>query len=174
MSKTRRRPTVILDAGYVSIRANDRWKSSKIIGLHGIKLFCVIVIVLILFFISCINLTVSQVIEGKRFFFHSFDFLSVLFGLCINLIGHHFIKMVRKYFVSIKLINKSNSIIKLNFKKQFIQQKSMIYHQLISPRTTRLIKNFRHMMKYNVFFCIYRRISMVNIIRFFLMVIKSP
>ncbi len=110
MSKTRRRPTVILDAGYVSIKANDQWKSSKIIGLHGKKLFCVIVIVLILFFISCLNLTVSQIIE--KMFFFSLDFLSVLFGLCINLIGHHFIKMVRKYFVSIKSINRLNSIIK--------------------------------------------------------------
>jgi hypothetical protein len=59
----RRRPSVILDAGYVSIKANDRYKSSKIIGLHGKKLFCVIFGVFILFFISFINLTVSEFIE---------------------------------------------------------------------------------------------------------------
>jgi len=55
----RQRPSIILDAGYVSIKANDRYKSSKIIGLHGKKLFCVIFTVFILFSISCINLTVS-------------------------------------------------------------------------------------------------------------------
>jgi len=55
----RRRPSVILDAGYVSIKADDRCKSSRIIGLHGRKLFCVILTVFLLFLISCINLTVS-------------------------------------------------------------------------------------------------------------------
>jgi hypothetical protein len=55
----RRRPTVVLDAGYVSIKENDRYKVSQILGLHGKKLFCVILTISILCFISSINLTVS-------------------------------------------------------------------------------------------------------------------
>lgn len=55
----RRRSSIILDAGYVSIKCNDRFKSSEIIGLHGKKYFCIILTVFILFFISSINLTVS-------------------------------------------------------------------------------------------------------------------
>ncbi|CAF1467181.1 unnamed protein product [Rotaria sp. Silwood1] len=54
---SRRRPVVILDAGYVSIDTNDIYTSSKIIGLHGKKLICVISTVFFLFSISFINLT---------------------------------------------------------------------------------------------------------------------
>jgi hypothetical protein len=49
----------MLDAGYVSIKAVDICKSSKIIGLHGKKLLCIILTVFILFSISFVNLTVS-------------------------------------------------------------------------------------------------------------------
>ncbi|CAF0845159.1 unnamed protein product [Rotaria sordida] len=52
----RRRPVVILDAGYVSINTNDIY-TSKILGLHGTKLICVILTVFFLFSISFINLT---------------------------------------------------------------------------------------------------------------------
>ncbi len=55
----RRHPSVMLDAGYVSIKAVDICKSSKIIGLHGKKLLCIILTVFILFSISFVNLTVS-------------------------------------------------------------------------------------------------------------------
>lgn len=58
--ETRRRPSIILDAGYVSIKSTDRYHSSKVAGLHGTKLCCVILISLILFLISCVNLTVSK------------------------------------------------------------------------------------------------------------------
>ncbi|CAF0952090.1 unnamed protein product [Adineta steineri] len=61
----RRHPSVMLDAGYVSIRAIDICTSSKIIGLHGKKLFCVILTVFILFLISFINLTCLIVIMYK-------------------------------------------------------------------------------------------------------------
>ncbi len=56
---TKQRPLVMLDAGYVSIRPNDICKSSKIIGLHGKKLFCIVLIIIFLFLFSLINLTVS-------------------------------------------------------------------------------------------------------------------
>jgi hypothetical protein len=56
----RRRPSIILDAGYVSIKGNDLSKLSRTIGLHGRKLCCVVFTVLILFLVSCINLTVSR------------------------------------------------------------------------------------------------------------------
>lgn len=56
---TRRRPSIILDAGYVSVTPDDTYQSSKIIGLYGKKLICVIFVVFILVFISLINLTVS-------------------------------------------------------------------------------------------------------------------
>jgi hypothetical protein len=55
----RRRPSITLDAGYVSIIPINICQSSKTIGLHGKKLVCVICIILILFLISFINLTVS-------------------------------------------------------------------------------------------------------------------
>lgn len=55
----RRRPEVILDAGYVSIRPDDIYTSSRLLGLHGKKLVCFILTVLILFAISFINFTVS-------------------------------------------------------------------------------------------------------------------
>jgi hypothetical protein len=55
----RRRPSLNLDAGYVSIKAIDRYTSSKILGLHGKKFICVILLIFLLFFISFINLTVS-------------------------------------------------------------------------------------------------------------------
>ncbi len=56
---TRRRPSIILDAGYVSVIPIDICQSSKTVGLYGNKLICVICIILILFLISFINLTVS-------------------------------------------------------------------------------------------------------------------
>lgn len=55
----RQRPVVILDAGYVSIRTDDIYTSTNLLGLHGKKLICVITIVFTLFSISFINLTVS-------------------------------------------------------------------------------------------------------------------
>jgi hypothetical protein len=55
----RQRPLVMLDAGYVSIRPNDVCKSSKIIGLHGKKLLCIVLIIVFLFLFIFINLTVS-------------------------------------------------------------------------------------------------------------------
>ena len=55
----RRRPVAILDAGYVSITPDDIYSSSQIIGLHGIKLICVISTVFILLLASLINFTVS-------------------------------------------------------------------------------------------------------------------
>ena len=58
MTKTSRRPSIVLDAGYVSIKAYDRCKASKIIGLNGKRLCCVILTVFILFLVSSINLTV--------------------------------------------------------------------------------------------------------------------
>lgn len=54
-----RRPSINLDAGYVSVTPIDICQSSKTIGLYGKKLICVICIILILFLISFINLTVS-------------------------------------------------------------------------------------------------------------------
>ncbi|CAF0766412.1 unnamed protein product [Adineta ricciae] len=53
----RRNSSVMLDAGYVSIQAIDFYGSTQIFGLHGRKLFCVIVLVFLLFIISFINLT---------------------------------------------------------------------------------------------------------------------
>ena len=97
MSKTKRRPTVILDAGYVSIKANDRWKSSKIIGLHGIKLFCVIITVLILFFISCFNLTVSHIVK-EICFFHWI--ISVPY---LDYVQTRLVTILQKWFESISL-----------------------------------------------------------------------
>lgn len=57
---TRRRPSVTLDAGYVSITSSNTFQTSTIVGLHGKKLTCIISIILILVLISCINLTVSH------------------------------------------------------------------------------------------------------------------
>jgi hypothetical protein len=56
---TRRRPSIILDAGYVSVTPINICQSSKTVGLYGKKLIGVICIILILFLISFINLTVS-------------------------------------------------------------------------------------------------------------------
>ena len=58
----RRNSSVMLDAGYVSIRALDVYESTKIFGLHGKKLFCVIAMMFLLFIISFINLTVSLLV----------------------------------------------------------------------------------------------------------------
>lgn len=58
MKKTSQRPSIVLDAGYVSIKAYDRCRALNIIGLHGKRLCCVTLTVFILFFISSINLTV--------------------------------------------------------------------------------------------------------------------
>ena len=55
----RRNSSVMLDAGYVSIQAIDFYGSTQIFGLHGGKLFCVIVMVFLLFIISFINLAVG-------------------------------------------------------------------------------------------------------------------
>lgn len=59
--ETRRRRSIILDAGYVSIRPNDASSTSSIfVGLHGRKLICVIGTTLLLFLASLLNLTVSS------------------------------------------------------------------------------------------------------------------
>lgn len=58
MRKMNRRPSIVLDAGYVSIKTYNRCRALTIIGLHGKRLCCVILTLLILFFISSINLTV--------------------------------------------------------------------------------------------------------------------
>ena len=60
MKKTSQRPSIVLDAGYVSIKAFDRCRALNIIGLHGKRLCCVILTVFILFCISSINLTVRR------------------------------------------------------------------------------------------------------------------
>lgn len=58
---SRRRPSVTLDAGYVSITSDDGCQTPKIFGLHGNKLICVIGLIITLFLISFINFTVSFV-----------------------------------------------------------------------------------------------------------------
>jgi hypothetical protein len=55
----RQRPSIILDAGYVSITSVDICQPSKTFGLHGKRLICVICAIFILVLISFINLTVS-------------------------------------------------------------------------------------------------------------------
>ena len=55
----RQRPSIILDAGYVSITSVDICQPSTTLGLHGKKLICVISAIIILFSISFINLAVS-------------------------------------------------------------------------------------------------------------------
>ena len=58
---SRQRSSVILDAGYVSMRPAAILSSPSIVfGLHGPKLICVMTIALLLFFVSFINLTVSS------------------------------------------------------------------------------------------------------------------
>jgi hypothetical protein len=49
----RRRPSIILDAGYVI------YQSTETVGLHGKRLICVIGVIVCLFLISLINLIVS-------------------------------------------------------------------------------------------------------------------
>ncbi|CAF0873435.1 unnamed protein product [Adineta steineri] len=55
-SDGRRRLSVTLDAGYVSVAQNDICLTSKIAGLHGKKLICVTYGIIVLFLISFINL----------------------------------------------------------------------------------------------------------------------
>ncbi len=61
----RRRPSIALDAGYVSVTSINISQSSETIGLYGRKLICVICVILILFLISFINLTVSLFFFNK-------------------------------------------------------------------------------------------------------------
>ncbi|UJR26671.1 hypothetical protein I4U23_007988 [Adineta vaga] len=61
----RQNSSVMLDAGYVSIRSLDFYTTSQIFGLHGKKLFCVITTVILLFFISFLNLTCLIFIMSK-------------------------------------------------------------------------------------------------------------
>lgn len=87
MKKTSRRPSIVLDAGYVSIKTYDRCKASKIIGLHGQRLCCVILTVFILFLVSSINLTVRKLFNINSILAKSSSSFS--YGLCRNLIYHH-------------------------------------------------------------------------------------
>jgi len=60
-SDSRQRPSITLDAGYVSITSDNSCQSSKTFGLYGKKLICVICSIIILFLISFINFTVGFV-----------------------------------------------------------------------------------------------------------------
>ncbi|CAF1533581.1 unnamed protein product [Rotaria sp. Silwood1] len=53
---SRRRPSINLDAGYVSISSINIYEPSTTLGLHGRKLICVIFTIISLFLISFINL----------------------------------------------------------------------------------------------------------------------
>ncbi|CAF3743769.1 unnamed protein product [Rotaria sp. Silwood1] len=56
---SRRRPSINLDAGYVSISSINIYEPSTTLGLHGRKLICVIFTIISLFLISFINLIFS-------------------------------------------------------------------------------------------------------------------
>ncbi|CAF4429357.1 unnamed protein product, partial [Rotaria sp. Silwood2] len=53
---SRRRLSITLDAGYVSVSSINIYQSSQTLGLHGKKLICVIFTIISLFLISFINL----------------------------------------------------------------------------------------------------------------------
>ncbi|CAF1010414.1 unnamed protein product [Rotaria sordida] len=57
---SRQRPSITLDAGYVSISSLSIYQSSKTLGLHGKKLICVIFTIICLFLISFINLICTE------------------------------------------------------------------------------------------------------------------
>lgn len=61
----RQRPSIMLDAGYVSFTSVDICQPSKTLGLHGKKLICIISTIIILFTISFINLAVSFIDKYK-------------------------------------------------------------------------------------------------------------
>ena len=63
---SRGRASVILDAGYVSIRDIHLGSTSKLVGLHGKKLLCTVVTALILFLVSVVNLTVRATSARTR------------------------------------------------------------------------------------------------------------
>lgn len=96
----RQRQSIILDAGYVSI------KSSEILGLYGKKFICVILTVFILFSISCINLTVSQIFSQYIDIFQwlFFPFLKCLIWIMYKLDWSPFYRNGSKIF-SINKIN---------------------------------------------------------------------
>lgn len=56
----RRRPSLTLDAGYVSVPSTNIYETSEVIGLHGKKLICLLLTIISLVFISFINLIVSD------------------------------------------------------------------------------------------------------------------
>jgi hypothetical protein len=148
MSKTRRRPTIILDAGYVSIRANDRWKSSKIIGLHGKKLFCIIVTVLILFFISCINLTVSQIVENKLRKTFLIRFSQCLIWIMYKLDWSPFYKNGSKVFRFDKINQQMELYHQVKFQEAIYTTKINDLSPVnIFSKEQVMIKNLRNMMR---------------------------
>ena len=133
---TRRRRSIILDAGYVSIRRNDSSSSSIFVGLHGKKLICLITATLILFLASLLNLTVSPSILSDEE--HLDDMDSVWCGLCTNWIGHPFmVTMVRRSFDSIAWHNSWSFTNKEHFKNRSIRPTSKVHRRSIAHRKSR-------------------------------------